>query len=113
MVTSQSKIVIDFDEKECLAEIKKFREADEDGKHFKMYTYKDGSKYEGQWRKNKRDGKGIYKWKGGFANYIGEFKKDKKHGYGKMSYGDGASYTGAWFDDKRNGDGHMIWPDQS
>ena len=52
----------------------------------------------------------MYKWPGGFANYIGDFKNDKKHGIGYVSYGtEKTYYKGAWNNDMRNGDGEMVW----
>ena len=37
--------------------------------------------------------------------YEGEWKKDARDGYGELFYSDGGYYKGFWRDDKRNGYG--------
>jgi hypothetical protein len=40
-------------------------------------------------------GKGIYTWKDG-RKYEGEYKNDKKDGYGEYTWIDGRKYAGQW-----------------
>ena len=49
-----------------------------------MY-YKNGNKYEGEWKKSKKEGKGIYYYKNGNI-YDGEFKDGKKEGNCRFYY---------------------------
>jgi hypothetical protein len=47
-------------------------------KHGKgIYTFPDGSKYDGDWEDNKKHGKGIFTWFDG-SKYEGYYKNDKK-----------------------------------
>ena len=41
--------------------------------------------------------------------YKGEFKDDKKNGYGEMILNNNDVYKGHFFDDKFNGKGKYIW----
>ncbi len=52
---------------------------------FKVHTYADGSRYEGEW------------------------KDSKKHGTGTYSYADGSKYIGNWVDDQKAGEGVFTW----
>ena len=45
--------------------------------------------------------------------YIGEFKEDKKNGFGTFIYSNGDIYKGKWFNDKRHGRGVLICNDGS
>lgn len=50
-----------------------------------MYMHNDGSRYEGEFSNNMRDGYGIYKMPTG-DRYDGDWKLNKRHGYGKQYY---------------------------
>lgn len=50
-----------------------------------MFTYRDGSQYEGQWKNNKRDGKGVLLWKDG-ERYEGNWVADCKQGFGELYF---------------------------
>lgn len=41
--------------------------------------------------------------------YEGEWKKDARDGYGELFYSDGGYYKGFWRDDKRNGYGENTY----
>ena len=41
---------------------------------------------------------------------MGDFHKDKKHGYGIYTYPDGRSYKGQWANGKQHGEGIFITP---
>jgi len=47
------------------------------------------------------------------TEYKGEFKNNKKNGYGKISFKDGSRYSGMWSDDSFNGYGELISKDFS
>ena len=57
-------------------------------------------------------GKGVYYWKDG-RKYEGEYKYDKKHGLGTYTWADGRKYTGEWVNSKRHGKGKIISIDGS
>lgn len=62
-----------------------------------------------------RHGKGT--WKRGMGSNIdrfdGEFKNDKKSGYGIYTWQSDNEYRGNYFDDLRHGYGEMYWTDGS
>ena len=79
-----------------------------------MY-YKNGSKYEGQWKNDKKHGKGIYTSQN-YNNpnligikYEGEFNNDKIEGYGVGKYTSGDKYEGEWKNNKQYGRGTLIY----
>lgn len=43
---------------------------------------------------------------------LGEWNKDKAHGYGKFFYSEGAFYKGEWLADEQHGCGYEHWPGQ-
>jgi hypothetical protein len=46
----------------------------------------------------------VYTWPDG-AKYEGEFKKDDYNGQGTLTEADGRVYTGSWKNDQRHGHG--------
>ena len=70
-------------------------------------TMPTGAVYEGEWRDNKRDGYGIQSWPDG-SKYIGQWENDKANGHGKLYHADGDVYDGQWVDDKAQGQGNYI-----
>ena len=62
------------------------------------YTYADGDQYEGDWKDDRRHGKGTVTYaavEGGAAEkYEGDWSDGKMHGYGKYFYADGGAYEG-------------------
>jgi len=58
-----------------------------------------GDIYKGQFKDNLLHGKGTYSWASG-AKYIGEYKGDKRNGYGKYTFKDGTFKEGIWKDGK-------------
>ena len=82
--------------------------------------YSNGAKYEGQWRNDKKNGKGIFtsshyfncKYKVGMK-YEGEFKDDKFDGYGITSYTNGDKFEGEWKNNKQYGKGVVSYFDGS
>lgn len=63
-------------------------------------TYPDKSKYEGTWRNDIIQGRGVYFYANG-DRYSGEFDKGVKHGQGTYVYAsDGSMISGAWNEGK-------------
>ena len=68
------------------------------------FTYRDGKKYVGEWRDNKRNGQGTITFANG-TQYVGEFRDGKMHGQGTYTVTDGKKYVGEWRDNKLHGQG--------
>ncbi|AVK75224.1 F-box domain containing protein [Pandoravirus quercus] len=66
--------------------------------------------YEGQWARNKENGRGIAAWPGG-ACYRGGWANGKRRGRGIVTYGDGHAYDAEWVKNKVVGPGVHILPD--
>ena len=66
-------------------------------------TYANKDIYEGEWRKDLKDGEGTLKYHNGDV-YDGEFKKDKMHGKGVYEYGSGdiIKSAGQWKEGKKS-----------
>ena len=62
-------------------------------------TYKDGSKYMGDFKWGRFSGKGTFTWLDG-VKYVGEFKNGKRHGQGTYTWTDGTIDNGIWKKDK-------------
>ena len=56
---------------------------------------KPNSRYEGEYRDGKVNGRGIYSWISG-SRFDGEFSDDKPNGPGTFTQVNGTLYTGAW-----------------
>lgn len=73
---------------------------------FGKYTYSDsdppGAKYVGEFRNDKRNGKGTYIQPDGWK-YVGEFRNNLRNGQGTYFYPDGSKYVGEFRNDKSNG----------
>ena len=67
--------------------------------------YQDGSKYTGDIKNNKRNGKGEYKSQ--MEIYVGNWKDDQKDGEGTLTFGDGTEYIGFFKDGQFNGEGKI------
>jgi hypothetical protein len=55
-----------------------------------------------------RSGAGTLRWPGG-ENYVGGFRKGKRHGQGTFRWPDGRAYIGEWQDGQPNGLGTRIF----
>lgn len=110
------------------------RKAQKDGPHHTVY-WTTGERYQGEWRDNKKHGKGtvIYKngdkYEGDWENdvrhglgtlwifkegkYIvrfnGEWRNDQPTGHGTCFDDDGNSYEGDWLNGKRHGKGRAVY----
>ncbi|KAJ3240719.1 hypothetical protein HDU81_002910 [Chytriomyces hyalinus] len=65
--------------------------------------------YAGEWRRDKREGKGTYFYEDG-SWYDGLWVNDQKEGWGRMNYIDGAVYDGEWHHEMRHGQGILLSP---
>jgi hypothetical protein len=73
-------------------------------------TYPDGSRYEGEWKNEKRHGYGIWTRPDG-TKYAGEWMEDKPDGLGMLTNADGSIFNGEWKAGKRNGQGMLTYAD--
>ena len=64
-------------------------------------------KYEGDYKNNKMEGKGILFFENG-DKYEGEFLKDKFNGKGVYTWNDGNIYEGGFKDDFKEGKGKLF-----
>ncbi|BAM38785.1 MORN motif repeat containing protein [Theileria orientalis strain Shintoku] len=69
------------------------------------YTYPNGDFYVGELSDMLRDGKGSYVSKDG-SRYDGTWKRDKRHGKGTMVTSE-IKYTGEWINDRKHGFGRL------
>ncbi|CAF2082510.1 unnamed protein product [Brassica napus] len=67
-----------------------------------MYSWSDGTIYEGDWDQGKISGKGKLIWSSG-AKYEGDFSGGYLHGIGTMTSPDQSVYSGAWRMNVRHG----------
>jgi len=47
------------------------------------------------------------------TRYSGDWKGNKRHGFGTYFWSNGSLYTGEWVDDKREGFGTRVWPNKN
>jgi hypothetical protein len=59
-----------------------------------VYTWASGARYEGEWRGNKRTGRGVHTYANG-DRYEGEWRDDRPHGSGDAVLR-GLHYVGKW-----------------
>jgi len=64
------------------------------------YNANDHGEYNGQWKDDKKEGKGTFTYPDDGV-YIGQWKDDKKMGKGTFTYPDGGVFEGFWDNDKR------------
>jgi hypothetical protein len=72
-----------------------------------IYTWNDGTRYEGSFRDGKRDGEGVYYYASG-AKYIGSQSSDGRHGWGTYYYPTGSKFLGEWVNELKHGKGTMF-----
>ena len=70
----------------------------------RLYDHEDVLRYEGQFCRGARHGRGTFRWNSG-AVYEGEWKNDMRHGKGTYCYDNGIVYAGTWERNKRHGPG--------
>ena len=81
-----------------------------------IMLFDNGAKYEGQWKNDKKNGKGVFTSSHYFdcknfvgMKYEGEFKDDKFEGYGITTYTNGDKYEGEWKNNKQYGKGIVTY----
>ena len=81
-----------------------------------IMIFDNGAKYEGQWKNDKKNGKGIFTSSHYFdcknfvgMKYEGEFKDDKFDGFGITTYTNGDRYEGEWKNNKQYGKGIVTY----
>ncbi len=77
-----------------------------------VFTYQNGSVYEGKFRNNKFSGIGRFTYTDGCV-YEGYFKNDKFHGSGVLTYSNGCKYVGDFNKDLRHGKGTLLDADEN
>lgn len=73
-----------------------------------IYEWASGEYYTGNYKDDKRHGKGAYTYIDG-ASYEGDYLNDLKHGEGTFRYSDGRVYTGNWRRGLESGQGELTW----
>ena len=81
-----------------------------------IMIFNNGAKYEGQWKNDKKHGKGVFTSSHYFdcknnvgMKYEGEFKEDKFEGFGITLYTNGDKYEGEWKNNKQYGKGIVTY----
>ena len=70
---------------------------------------KEGHSYEGEFKNNEINGMGVFKWNNGDV-YEGEMTNGKMNGYGKYTYSNGQVYEGNYVNGVKQGLGKLIYP---
>jgi hypothetical protein len=65
----------------------------------------------GDWRDNKRCGRGVFSWPDG-SYYDGEWDSDTRHGKGRLVLAGGFTYDGCWLNNSFDGRGVVVFPSQ-
>lgn len=63
-----------------------------------VYTFPDGTKYDGLWSYGLRNGAGTQIWKDG-TKYVGDWKNGQRNGNGTITWPNGCRYEGLWKND--------------
>ncbi len=72
-----------------------------------VYTYTNGSVYEGQWVDGRKQGQGKQTQPDGSV-YVGEWRDNLQNGKGRMRWANGDSYEGQWSDGHMHGQGVFL-----
>ena len=73
-------------------------------------TYPGGAQYVGEFKNFKPHGYGTFVWSNG-DKYYGEWKEGKSHGNGTKIWKNGRKYLGKFKEDKLHGEGTLFYPD--
>lgn len=72
-----------------------------------VYSYTNGSVYEGQWVDGRKQGQGKQMQPDGSV-YTGDWRDNQQHGQGRMRWVNGDSYDGQWSDGHMHGKGVFV-----
>lgn len=75
---------------------------------YRVFTYKSGDRYEGDWKDGKKDGQGIMYYADG-NKYEGRWKDDQKDGYGVYTWSNGDRFEGNFKNSIIEGPGRYFW----
>ena len=75
---------------------------------FGTWQWDDGSKYEGEWKKDMKHGRGTFTFANG-DKYVGEYKDDLSHAQGTYTYANGDEYVGEYRNGKKHGQGTFTY----
>ena len=67
--------------------------------------YPNGDTYEGEFMDGTRESRGIYRYAATVEKYDGEWRANRKHGIGRMTYAKAGEYNGFWENGRRHGEG--------
>ena len=89
--------------------IRNYKESDElknerKIKNLETIVYANGDIYEGEWKNDLREGRGVLKFSNGDF-YEGEWKNDLREGRGVLKFSNGDNYEGEWKNNFREGKG--------
>ena len=94
-------------EQVCRWSLKRTRSMDREHLHILMVA-----SMRCEWKEDKKHGQGTLTWSDG-GKYVGEFKEDKKHGHGILTWPNGDKYVGEWKEDKKHGQGTYTYTDDA
>jgi hypothetical protein len=77
-----------------------------------LFHWNNGENYKGDYLEDERTGQGLYRWPDG-SYYEGSFLRGKRHGLGTFHSADGTVYVGQWFDDLQHGQGKLTNPNKT
>ena len=69
-----------------------------------IYHFKNGARYDGEWKKGVKHGRGKFTYPDG-SNYCGDWRMNSKNGFGKYLYDNLDVYEGSWVNDVKHGVG--------
>ncbi len=75
--------------------------------NIRTITFKDGSKYVGEFKDDIKQGYGRMTWANG-DQYEGQWVNDAINGKGVFTWANGDRYDGQWAANKRSGQGFMV-----
>eukprot|EP00697_Spironema_sp_BW2_P014598 gnl/Spiro4/5073_TR2533_c0_g1_i1.p2 gnl/Spiro4/5073_TR2533_c0_g1~~gnl/Spiro4/5073_TR2533_c0_g1_i1.p2 ORF type:complete len:143 (-),score=20.44 gnl/Spiro4/5073_TR2533_c0_g1_i1:65-493(-) len=70
-------------------------------------SWRNGDRYDGNWRDDAMDGYGLYRWTDGMS-YSGGWKEGSMEGHGVVTWPHGARYEGEWANNHTDGRGTFV-----
>jgi hypothetical protein len=65
-----------------------------------IFTWQDGSRYDGQWQRGMKHGSGTLRLASGEQQFAENWRRDKKNGRGWLLAADGVQHRGTWANDQ-------------